>query len=148
QGRTVTGQIPQETTVAYKGSDGTILQTVSKTWHDLFVVQSEQITLGTNGPTSHVTYTYGPGDQVTEKDEYDFGQTTPSRKTVTTYQSFASTPTYPLAPSIFDRPSTVIIYDGGGNRFAETDYAYDQTAIAPTAATGHDETNYGPSSSA
>lgn len=134
-------EIPQESQVVYKDWDGSVLKTVAKTWYDLFVVQNESVTLGSNGPTSNVSYQYGPGDQVTEKDEYDFGGAL-LRKTVTNYQSFAATPIFPSGPSIFDQPSSVITYDGSNTPVAETDYFYDQTAVSPVSAFGHDETNY------
>lgn len=159
-------EIPQEATVVYKDTNGAVLKTVTKTWHDLFVIQSEQTTLGASGGlTSKVTYTYGSGDQLTEKDEYDFGSGAPGpllRKTVTNYQAFADTPIYASGPSIFDKPCQTIVYDGTGtNRVAETDYLYDGgTAVCGTAGTPsvssvsglpsgtHDETNYSPTSSA
>jgi hypothetical protein len=146
------GEIPQESQVVYQDNDGSVLKTVKKTWHDIFVEASEQDTLGSSGPTSQVNYTYGPGDQVTEKDEFDFGQATPTRKTLTTYQSFAATPIFTTGPSIFDRPSSVIVQDTNGNHVAETDYAYDQTgpsAVSSSLPSGtHDETNYSSTSSA
>jgi RHS repeat-associated protein len=95
---------------------------------------------------------------VTEKDEYDFGSAPHGpllRKTVASYQSFG-------ANSIFARPCQVIVYDGSGtNRIAETDYLYDGgTSVCGAAGTTsvasvsnlptgtHDETNYGPTSTA
>jgi len=71
------------------------------------------------GPQSRVDTFYNAYSQVTEKDEYDFGATTPTRKTLTTY---ATT----LGPNINDHFSTVKIEDGSGNLLAETDYTYDQ----------------------
>lgn len=71
--------------------------------------------------------------QVTEKDEYDFGSGVRGnllRKTVINYQSFRATPLC-AAAAIFNRPGQIIVYDGSGNRVAETDYLYDnQTTLA------------------
>ena len=84
------------------------------------------MTLGNGGPTSKTTYTYGSGGQVTEKDEYDFNQSSPTRKTIITYQSFPSTPIFTAYASIFDRPCKTVVYDGTGtNVVSETDTLYD-----------------------
>ncbi len=161
-------QLPLEQTVVYQDGSGNTLKTVNKTWFDPFELKSEQDTLpvaGGGSVTSETDYTYGPGAQVTEKDEYDFGTSGRGsllRKTLTTYQSFSSIPTFPsggtTAP-IFDRPCQVIAQDGNGNPFAETDTFYDSgststvcgTAGTPSVTgvsnlTGHDETNYSSSS--
>ena len=150
------GQIPLEQTITYKDGAANTLRTVNKTWSGQYLLTSEQTTLE-NGLTSQVTYSYSAGAQIREKDEYDYGQGTPARKTVTTYQAFASTPIYPSGPSIFDRPCTTIVYDSGGtNVVAETDYFYDGTSSTTPCSTattqalpgsgsysGHDETLYG-----
>jgi len=102
-------------------------------------------------------------DLHTDVAEYDYGlittpclrpSTTPTRETVTTYANFANTPLWPTfsqngtrqisMPPMVDRPATVVTYQNG-TKIAETDYAYDQTAVASVSPTplGHDETNYG-----
>ncbi|PYV68464.1 MAG: hypothetical protein DMG96_36360 [Acidobacteria bacterium] len=148
-------QIPVETTILTKDNSGTTIRTVNESWVDQFEIASEQTVLE-NGLTSATSYTYGPGAQVTEKDEYDFGSSPHGpllRKTVTRYQSFG-------AISIFDRPCQVIVYDGSGtNRIAETDSLYDAgTSVCGAVGTPsvasvsnlvlgtHDESNYGPTS--
>ena len=117
-------QIPVELKVVYQNSGGTTLRTVNKTWFDQYELKSNQDTLD-NGLSSLVAFTYGPGAQVTEKDEYDFGSGTSGgllRKTITNYQPFSVTPIYSFAASIFDRPCRAIVYDStrhkscGGNR--------------------------------
>jgi RHS repeat-associated protein len=155
-------QVPVESQIKYQNWDGSVLRTVKKTWFDQYDLQSEQTTLD-NGQTSQVTYCYAGGlncappgvfSLLQEKDEYDFGQSTPARKTITNYQSFPHT----APPSrVYDRPCQTIVQDGGGNRVAETDYFYDGgTSLCGTpgtaATTGvpnlplqtRDETNYGP----
>lgn len=155
-------QIPLEQTIVYQSTSGSVLRTVTKGWYDANELACELQTLD-NGLISGTFYTYGPGAAITDKKEYDYGLITstsvcqnqstapsgitPSRETAITYQSFAATPIYPSAPSIFDRPSSVITY-GNGTRVAEIDYTYDQNTPASASATSHDETNYGPSSSA
>jgi RHS repeat-associated protein len=158
------GQIPLESTIVYKDTNGSTLRTVTKTWHDQYELGREQTALD-NGQTSKVEYTYGPGGVVTEKDEYDFGSGAPGgllRKTVNTYQTFPNTPIFSTTSSILDRPCKTIIYDSAGtNRVAETDTLYDGgTTVCGTAGTpsvssvsgmptgSHDETNYSSTSAA
>jgi len=130
----------------------TLLRTTTKTWLDQFRMTSEQTTLD-NGQTSQDKYTW-TGGVVTEKDEYDYGQSSPTRKTVTNYQSFSSTPGV-----IADKPCKTLIEDGNSNLFAETDYLYDGgtticgtsgtpsiTSVSNLPAGTHDETLFGPSS--
>jgi YD repeat-containing protein len=107
---------------------------------------------------------------MTDVAEYDYGlvstpcqrpTTTPTRETVTTYANFANTPLWPTfsmfynnntvnvsMPPMVDRPATVKKYEIGANgtqvEVSETDYSYDQTAVASVSSPiGHDETNYG-----
>jgi RHS repeat-associated protein len=156
-------QIPVEQSIVYNAIGGATLRTVTKAWNDPFELKSEQIKLE-NGQTSQSTYSYAAGAQVAEKDEYDFGATGPGtllRKTVTNYQSFPTTPVFPQLSYIFDEPCQSIVYDGSGNRMAETDYFYDNGGTGTTCGTAghpavsavsglptgsHDETNYGSTS--
>ncbi len=152
-------QVPVESQIVYSSWDGTVLQTVNKTWVNQYLMASEQTILPSPNPASLVTYNYGNLGIVTNKSEYDYGQTTtPTRQTISNYQSF---PVNPLGSYIYDRPCQVIVEDGSSNRYAETDYFYDNgststvcgTAGAPSVTgvsnlTEHDETNYGPSSTA
>jgi len=157
----VDAQIAAEQTVVYQDVGGATLKTESKTWYNVRQLQSDQVTLN-DGSTSKTTYTYGAGDQITEKDEYDYGAGMPGpllRKIVYNYQGFNNTAVFPNLASIFNRPCQVITYDGSGNRMAETDSFYDNgatttpcgTAGTPsvsnaggTSLTAHDETNYSP----
>jgi RHS repeat-associated protein len=151
-------QVPVEQTIKYEDASSNVLQSVTKSWFDQYELKTQQTTL--NGLTSETDYTYGPGAQVTSRSDYDFAATPPGtllRKTVTNYQTFPATHTFPAAASIFDRPCQAIVYDGSGNPAAETDYLYDgETSVCGTAASSsttavsnlpagtHDETNYGP----
>ncbi|HEY1578784.1 MAG TPA: RHS repeat-associated core domain-containing protein [Terracidiphilus sp.] len=145
-------QIPVEQTITYKDTNGATLETVSKTWYNAQQLHTEQHTFGSQ--TSQKSYTYGSGGQITEVDEFDFGQSTATRKTVNTYQSLAATPIFPTAATIFDRLCKTVVSDGSGNRASETDYLYDGgTTVCGTAPTpalsgtgsysNHDEANYG-----
>jgi YD repeat-containing protein len=153
-------QVPVEQTIIYNDTTGKTLRTVSKSWIDQYELQSESNILD-NGLTAKTTYSYGAGAQITEKDEYDFSGSGGSlfRKTLNNYQAFPATPLFPGSPSLFDRPCKTVITDGNGNPYAETDSLYDGgTSVCGVAGTpsvkgvanltGHDETNYGPSSTA
>jgi len=158
--------VPVESTITYQNTGGTTLRTVNKTWLNAQQLSTEQDTLndGASPITSQTTYAYDSGNQLHEKDEYDFGQSSPTRQTIINHQSFPATPLYTAGPSIFDLPCQVIVNDntsGTSVLASETDYFYDNgststpcgTAGTPsvtgvTSLTGHDETNYGPSGTA
>ncbi|MGD0220659.1 MAG: RHS repeat-associated core domain-containing protein [Acidimicrobiales bacterium] len=150
------GQIPVENTVSYGDWSGTTLRTVDKTWLDQYRLACQQTILGSSSPSSmELLYYYAGGAEVTERDEYDFGTTCPSlvngsnpspaptasllRQTKIAYAAFGDTPLFPGGAPISDRPSSVISYDGSGDRLAETDYTYDGGSLAPSGVqTGHD----------
>lgn len=144
-GTWVPPQIPLEQSIVYQGFDGNVLRTVNKSWFSKFELASETTTLD-NGLTSQVTYKYGPGAQVTEKDEYDFGQGAPGpllRKTITSYAAFPDNPLFP-APVILDRPAVSTVYDNNNKQVGQTVYCYDQTTPATTSAVAqHDYNHYG-----
>jgi len=161
--RAFSSQIPLEQTVVYENSVGSTMRTVNKSWYDQYEIKFQETALE-NNLTNETFYTYGAGAQVTDKKEYDYGSGAPGtllRETATNYQSFAATPIYPTAASIFNKPCQNVVYDGNKNRYSETDYFYDNggtgtvcgTAGTPSVTgvsnlTEHDETNYGPSSTA
>lgn len=156
------GQIPVESSVIYYDwNTTTALRTVNKTWYDEFNLASEQTVLKT-GQTSKITYCYFgtncsplyPLPALKEKDEYDYGAATPSRETVTTWQAFSGT-----LGMLTDAPCKVVVSDGSGNRYSETDYYYDGGAtlcgtsgtpsvsgVSGLVAGTHDETEFGTSS--
>jgi YD repeat-containing protein len=165
------GYMPVENTVKYYDTNNNLLKTATKVWGSVNQMTAECDTLP-NGLTSgkfykgYQTYTpsgwnsYGEGettDLPTDVADYDYGtsdltsscalpSSTPTRETLTTYQSFSPTTNslVPTWPSLLDRPSTVQV-KGNGALMAETDYAYDQTSPACPTATpyGHDETRFG-----
>ncbi len=84
------------------------------------VTKSYDAGLGANAPIF--------GNLVTEK-EYDWGQGAAGallRETDTTYQWQVNS-AY-LTAHLLDLPSSVVVKDGNGNRVAETDYTYDESA--------------------
>jgi RHS repeat-associated protein len=152
------GPVPVENTITYQDTSGSVLQTVTKVWATPNQLTAECTTLMPNGQTSGDFYQYAPITLLmTDKAEYDYGavssscqrpsSSTPIRETITAYQTFANSPTVPATATIMDRPSSVKV-SGNGAPLSETDYAYDQNAIAGVspAAIAHDETNYGASS--
>jgi len=69
---------------------------------------------------------------VTEVDDYGFGASSATRKTVTTYAA--------LGNNIVSKPSSVTVYDASGIPVSKTTYNYDENAIAPmTGIEGHNE---------
>jgi RHS repeat-associated protein len=94
---------------------------------------------------------------LTDEYEYDYGAAgSPGpilKHTHYDYHTFGTDPLFtspyssiPPPPTILDRPSDVITYNGSGTRVAETDYSYDGTATSSVpSVTQHDETNYGTS---
>ena len=153
--------VPLEKSVIYDDFSGATLKTVTKGWINSLLLGCEIETLD-NGANSGAWYSYGSGNQMTDKKEYDYGLIgsatactgsgfgaspppsgiTPTRETATSYQSFANTPIYPSGPSIFDQPSTVQVY-GGSALTAETDYLYDGSSVTGVSAIQHDDTKYG-----
>ena len=124
----ITEQVPTEQSIQYNDIGGATLKTVTKSWKNIRLLQSEQ-TLLDNGQSSLAVHCYNTNEEATETDEYDLGTGTPAgpcatvpsgtesgsllRKTTTTYATFT--------PHIVDLPATVITYDGSGNRVGETD---------------------------
>jgi hypothetical protein len=136
-------QIPVEQTVQdYDwGNTTSPIRTDAKVWYDQFNLKSQQTTIGTQ--TSEVTYVYGFGGAVTQKNEYDFGSGGPGallRQTVTNYQAFPVNPLFEF-PSVYSSstlltsPCQTIVYDGNNNRYAETDYFYDNGATGTVCGT-------------
>ena len=152
---------PVENTITYYDFSGALLKTTTKAWVGAGnnLLGAECTTLP-NGQTSGIFYQYqnevgtgqnqGLPDLVTDKAEYDYGlvttpcvrpSTTPTRETITAYQTFGITP---LHTYIQDRPSSVTV-KGNGTTLSQTTYTYDQYGVAGvTSAINHDETNYGP----
>jgi RHS repeat-associated protein len=155
-------EVPLESEVdAYNAATGgTLLRTVIKGWWSQYELGCQQTTLGPSGPSSMQLFYYStPAAEVTGKYEYDFGTTCPAslpqtpptasllRQTAITLASFSNTPLFPAAAwphgaPIYDRPLSVITYDGSGDKKAETDYVYDGGSLGSSGVgTGHDS-NY------
>jgi RHS repeat-associated protein len=147
-------QVAVESSVVYGGFGGGTLRTVNKTWQDQYLVTQVQETLPASSGTvtSETDYTYTTGAQLEDQYDYDFGTGGTHgailKHTHLDYASFAATPIYSYGPSIFDRPSDMIVCAtasacSGSNRTAETDYTYDGAALTGTSEVyGHDYSNY------
>lgn len=153
------GVVPVENTIKYYDWNNTTapIRTVTKSWYDQFLLQSEQTTLQDTTPniSSQVNYSYSGGNlpQLTEKDEYDYGATTPTRKTIIRYQNFPG-----ALGMIADKPCQTTVYDSAGSPASDMYLYYDNSTVLCTPLAGgsslpgiglytsHDETNYGTSS--
>jgi RHS repeat-associated protein len=152
----VTNSIPLENEIDYYDWNANLLRKVNKAWANQYMMVCGSTSEG--NLTSRVDYQYSQGAVVTDKKDWDWGQQgpcpssltyqpptgTPTRETVTDYQSFAATPifsTSPTAtPSILDRPQYVYLYSNG-NWAAQNSYTYD-SGVSQVSATQHDDNNY------
>ncbi|HLJ26988.1 MAG TPA: hypothetical protein VKY85_09800, partial [Candidatus Angelobacter sp.] len=134
QGRQSGGQLLQQVDTVYSSS---VLNDNSGSDVGNVVPVSIKTTVYPSGKVKLVTKSYDAGlganapifgNVVTEK-EYDWGQGAAGallRETDTTYQWQVNS-AY-LTAHLLDLPSAVIVKDGNGNRVAETDYTYDESA--------------------
>jgi YD repeat-containing protein len=87
------------------------------------VLQISDVTTLDNGQQSQTVTSFNTAGLVTEKDEYDYGSSSPTRKTITTYAN--------LGNGILDRPQSVTVEDASNNTFGRTTYGYDEYAPFP-----------------
>ncbi|HEY6349654.1 MAG TPA: hypothetical protein VI636_09615, partial [Candidatus Angelobacter sp.] len=136
QGTGGSRQLLKQVDTTYSIAGFTIESGLGSGWGNV-VPTSIQTTVYPSGKVSLVTKAYDTGlgsnkpifgNVVTEK-EYDWGQGAPGpllRETDTTYEWQVNS-AY-LTAHMLDLPVSVAIRDGGGCAFAETDYAYDESA--------------------
>lgn len=116
--------VPLEKTVTTKDFSGAVLNTVSKTWQDPNTLLSKQTSLN-GGPPSKIVYQYDSSFiNVIQEDDYDYGQSTPTRTIKTQYQNYPGRAAA-FPPPIINQPCQSITYNGAGTSVAETDYYYD-----------------------
>jgi RHS repeat-associated protein len=139
----VSPEVPVETQAQYYSgatSSTPLLRVVTKTWYDAFDLQEEDTTLedGPSPQTSKVIYSYS-GCTVdctsswsptlpNEKDEYDFGASTPTRQTKYQYATFAANSNFGSGPStvpVPPKPSAIQVFNSAGAEASETDYTFD-----------------------
>jgi YD repeat-containing protein len=146
-------EAPQEAEIKTTDAAGNVVKTDYRSWNAFNQLAGDCVAV-TGAGTVGAFYSYQPSptinghtsiyptDLLTDKKEYALSSatpcqqpgssTTPTRETVTVYQTFAITPIFPGGPSILDRPQTVKAYDNGSLE-AQTDYSYDQYAPASVA---------------
>lgn len=113
-------QVPVENNIQYYGTDGSLLQTVGKTWGNTRILTQQQTTLN-NGFLSETDWAYNTNEMMTEKDEYDYGSGSRGpllRKTL--FPSYHSFNTH-----IVDKPDSAKVLDASGNPAAGASYVYD-----------------------
>lgn len=74
----------------------------------------------------------------------------PQKTTTITYLSDSNPTTYgPTGKNMLNRPTSIVVTDGSGNKLKETDITYDNTTLtSATNFTQHDDTNFGTSNTA
>ena len=115
-----TGQLLKSTMNCYNGSTGNCTTNAIT----LPITQIATTTTLDNGLTSEIVKMLNTVGLPTEVDEYDYGASSPARKTITQYAS--------LGNSIADRPSSVTVYNTAGAQVAQTTYGYDEYSLTPT----------------
>lgn len=118
-----------ETAHAWFNASGTLMKSTMKCYNGAsgdctttaVTLPATQISTKTtldSGQSSQVVQFLNGNALPTEIDEYDFGASKPTRKTITSYAS--------LGNNISDRPSSLTIFDGSGNQISQTTYGYDE----------------------
>ncbi len=125
----VSTEMPVEQQVVSQDVGGAVLRTVDEQWTAWPILPTSRTTILPNDQQKETTIAYSAAMEPIEQDDYDYGAgappAAPARKTLTTYASLG-------ASGIVDRPASVVVEDGGGNRVAEADYGYDETTPQAT----------------
>lgn len=141
----------------------TLLKTVNATYSTAAFpyncLTSLSTTLNDTGQTAKTTYQYGAGCSVlTQKQEFDYGASTPTRTTVISYLGDTPSTKYNSQYHMYNRPLSVSVYAGSatGSPISGTNYTYDEytasyckngvpmlTSI--TGAINHDDSGHGAS---
>ena len=85
------------------------------------IKELDKTTVLPNGLSSHVDTKYFVGTYPSEVDEYDFGATAPTRKTLTSYAT--------LSNGILAKPNDVKVSDSNNNQASESRYSYDESNV-------------------
>ena len=123
--------------VQYYSGTSTLLKTVSATYSvyptnpaPYNCLLSLSTTLNDTGQTSQTQYQYATACSIlTQKQEFDYGVTTPTRTTKISYLADTSSTAYNSMYHIYNRPVSVSVYAGAGTSgspVAATTYAYDE----------------------
>lgn len=144
--------LAMESNVQITDFAGNLIRNVNETYGPVFFPPTDKKTTLETGSTSDVQNAYSGTSLVvlTDTESFDFGAATtgaaqpgaPGILLKHTHADYASFATTPVGGSIVDRPSDVIIYNGGGTKVAETDYVYDGPSLASVSASAHDDTYF------
>jgi RHS repeat-associated protein len=121
--QSASGSTLKATMKCYNGSSGDCTTTPIT----VPVTKIATTTTLTNVPSSKVVEVRNANGLTTELDEYDFGGSSPSRKTITAYAALGN---------IQNRPHTVSVYDAGSNLVSQTTYGYDEYSLASSGVSG------------
>jgi RHS repeat-associated protein len=97
--------------------------TTATTYDTGFTSAIDNLSLLALGEVGTTSYNVLYGSPVL-KQEYDYGATTPTKQVATSYE-WQINSNYQNA-NLLNLPASVVTEDGSGNRFAETDYNYDE----------------------
>jgi RHS repeat-associated protein len=135
----VPGPLVLETAHSWLNSSGTVLRSTMKCYNGSPdnctttsvtppLTQTSTTTTLDNGQSSKVIQSLNANGLPTEVDEYDFGASTATRKTITAYAT--------LGNNIVSRPYTVTVEDGSSKEVSQTTYGYDEYSLASSGLTG------------
>lgn len=164
------GQTPALQTAQYYNGASSLLKTVSASYVPVLgtnpyygvCLSSLITTLNDSGQSSQLQYQYGSAGGVlacglvTQKQEWDYGATAPTRTTKITYLTNTGSINYNSQYHIYNRPISINVYAGSGtgSPAASTTYNYDEYSAnycknsvpmltSVTGATNHDDTYHG-----
>lgn len=110
---------PMKSTMkCYNGASGNCATST----FSLPITQIATTTTLDSGQTSKTVESLNGMNLPTEVDEYDYGASSPTRKTITQYAS--------LSNNISDHPSSVVVQDASGNIASNTTFGYDEYTLA------------------
>ncbi|MGH9483735.1 MAG: hypothetical protein ACRD1F_01655, partial [Terriglobales bacterium] len=122
-------QLPVEATITAKDWNGATLRTTTETWNNPRELATKTVA-ESNGEVDERAYSYDANEQQTENDEYGYGSGAPGALARVTLHAYGCAP----GVHVVDRPTLVEIESGSRVRTAETDYAYDQSALTASGA--------------
>jgi len=128
---------PHIQTIQHYSGPSSLFKTVGFTYPLAYgggCVSSVSTTLNDTGQSSQIQYQYLNWSLstfcslVAQKQEYDFGASTPTRTTKISYQGDTSTIHYNSQYRMFNRPASVSVYAGSGtgSPISKTNYTYDE----------------------
>lgn len=105
-----------------------VSQSCTTTAITLPITLISNVTTLDNGLASKTVQYINATGMPTELDEYDYGASSPTRKTITAYAS--------LGNNITSQPNSVTVTDGNGNPINKTTYGYDECSLSTSGVSG------------